>query len=912
MPRHSSTLVSAERIGIEVPEAVYSRLDALFDDIASVSAYDKISLQQLVNRERRILVAFRGYSISDMSPWLLRPVSSDPLIGNIIDSKSPYIVENTASHEHWKPEPGTADVRSWMGVPVILDGEIIALITLDHSTVGFYKDASIDTLVGLIQKAAYSIDRLFEELNSRRFVRNTENIGILLRTIGQQIASPQLLNAVVQEITLRLKCSHCTIFMAEREGPTTVLSPKATTNISSKPRYFQTNEGLVGDVFSKGVPRLSNDAQSEPEFSRSPIQTAQARAMILAPIRVDKNPTGVICAEKDSYGWFYQEDLLLLEAVGQQAGIAIQRSRDLIVFNKISERILALQATPGTGRNPAKRERDILKTIVDGAISLTNATTGVIYKVSRDGLAVLDRYCPPDFNHPNPRMDDPGALTRTAIKGAQPIPIRDTANDSRVSPELLPLYRSMIVVPLAIKDVRGSPRVIGVLFVDYKEFHEFSIFEQQLLTTLCDQAAIAITNAELLRKNADLALRSKRHVESRIALEHQLAKLHTASSADNPSEVFHRIGNGILELLGDDVTITIDPYDEKTDMFKRPPYEFGPLAGKLNISPRSEGGTGRYVIKHRSALFYKETRTLKPGRPEVREELRTLNIVSYAALPIIRTVHVYGVLYVNSQKPLKFEKETQQILQLYASHAAVAIEIAQLLDELTAANAVKERFFQDVTHELKKPLTMVRNDLAALTNGLYGPLSETQRARLQSADLNAADEEAILDNFIDFNRLQSQAAPYSPSSQMLADVIEKALVQVSSAIQQADAQVTTDIDRSLEFVFDGYMIRRVLMNILVNAIQYSKPPRYVWITARREGAVACVSIQNRGDDIPDSRLPTIFDRIGHRSRAAKRSDGGMGIGLSIAREFVRRHGGQISVANESGRGPKFSFTLPIS
>ena len=252
--------------------------------------------------------------------------------------------------------------------------------------------------------------------------------------------------------------------------------------------------------------------------------------------------------------------------MGQQAGIAIQRSLALTLLEDIAKNILTLTAV----------ER-ILEQVVLGAVDLVNATTGVIYLLDAAKRTVIQEFHPSDFNHETPRLDKPRGVTRTVIDTGRPVAVPDTsaATHVEVNPNLREIYKSMIAVPLKI-----NQNVIGVFFVDDVQTHFFTEMEESLLVTLASHAAIAIKKAEL---HEDLHKRIGRHEE----LEKQMEQLHglvRKGAVNLVDRVLDLVGASVRAMLGDEVSPTDQPAGSGYGRVRVPsgvPVRWGPGCAML-------------------------------------------------------------------------------------------------------------------------------------------------------------------------------------------------------------------------------------------------------------------------------------------------------------------------------------------
>jgi GAF domain-containing protein len=316
-----------------------------------------------------------------------------------------------------------------------------------------------------------------------------EIVNEVTQIISTKLSTRELFQTIVSQIAERLKCSHATLFLEQLEDGERLLVPQMTSGLYSEQimqRRFRPDEGLAGWVFRQGKSLVFPDVREDPRFAGATFERDLPRSMLLAPIKVGDQTIGVISADQDQLGWFSESDRLLVEALAQQVGIAIQRSIGLELLNDIGNQIISIQ-----------EEDRILQYIVSGAIKLTNTTSGVIYLIGDDGLSVVNKYqWPHDLDLPTPRLTNREGLTYAIVTKAKTIIIPDIDEAGREHFKLWKLdARSVIGVPLKLEQ-----KVIGVLYLHDKDPHHFTETELSLISSLANQAAIAIGNARLLEQ----------------------------------------------------------------------------------------------------------------------------------------------------------------------------------------------------------------------------------------------------------------------------------------------------------------------------------------------------------------------------------------------------------------------------
>jgi signal transduction histidine kinase len=233
--------------------------------------------------------------------------------------------------------------------------------------------------------------------------------------------------------------------------------------------------------------------------------------------------------------------------------------------------------------------------------------------------------------------------------------------------------------------------------------------------------------------------------------------------------------------------------------------------------------------------------------------------------------------------------------------------INALLERVERSSNAERRFAADAAHELRTPLAVLRS-------GIEVALGRDRAAAEYAEALRAALREAVAlcamaDELLTLTRLDQEATlerkPVDLRA-LTAEVVEA----IEPLAQSKHLALSTDLDGS-GFTVDGNPnhLRRVLINLLDNALKFTPENGEVAIALENGGGWATLRIADSGPGIAEADLPFVFDRF---FRGWSRAASGIGLGLSLCREIVRLHGGDIAAANRSGGGAQFVVTLPTS
>jgi len=235
----------------------------------------------------------------------------------------------------------------------------------------------------------------------------------------------------------------------------------------------------------------------------------------------------------------------------------------------------------------------------------------------------------------------------------------------------------------------------------------------------------------------------------------------------------------------------------------------------------------------------------------------------------------------------------------------LVVEAATLRRE---REALRENFAAIVSHELRSPLGAIQQNLFVLTKELQGVISEDQQRRLERMGVRIQDLLALVNRWlrgfsVDFSNLQESFQPV-----VMAVPVAKAVENAQTEAVRKAVDITAEADPAAVVLGDEGTLAEALLNIIGNAVKYSREGGRVRVIAVREGEKVVVSVADTGVGIPQADLPHIFDDF-YRGQAGESGPGGAGIGLGITRRIVEAHGGTIAATSEPGRGSTFSITL---
>ena len=236
----------------------------------------------------------------------------------------------------------------------------------------------------------------------------------------------------------------------------------------------------------------------------------------------------------------------------------------------------------------------------------------------------------------------------------------------------------------------------------------------------------------------------------------------------------------------------------------------------------------------------------------------------------------------------------------------------RVTERLAAIERNKTQFLNLASHELRGPLTVVRGYVSMLESGVLGELNDRGHKAVPVISAKVLEMNALIEQMIEAARLEDGRLMLRPAE---ADLCSLVSVAVDTARQVVDDKHQILFEcryRPVLVQVDAERIQTILGNLISNAIKYSPGGGAVSCEVATRGGVARVFVKDPGVGIAKEDLPILFTRFGRISTPQTDPLPGTGLGLYLARQIARLHGGEITVDSAPGRGSTFTLHLPES
>ncbi|QDT12141.1 hybrid sensor histidine kinase/response regulator [Planctomycetes bacterium K23_9] len=224
-------------------------------------------------------------------------------------------------------------------------------------------------------------------------------------------------------------------------------------------------------------------------------------------------------------------------------------------------------------------------------------------------------------------------------------------------------------------------------------------------------------------------------------------------------------------------------------------------------------------------------------------------------------------------------------------------------------------FVDNVSHEFRTPLTVVKEYISLVREGLAGPVNPKQQKMLSVAEDRADDLNTMVDDMLDISKLEAGMLGAWRKNCVMDDIAHRVRNSLTRKSRIKDVSLCWELPNGLPEVYcDAEKVGRVITNLATNAIKFCGNPGIVKIGARADfkKKEMIVWIHDNGPGIPPDKVTEIFSRFKQLGQSVRSSTKGFGLGLNIAKALVSLNFGEMDVTSEVGSGSVFTFTIPFA
>ncbi|MBN1287963.1 MAG: GAF domain-containing protein [Anaerolineae bacterium] len=700
------------------------------------------------------------------------------------------------------------------------------------------------------------LERLSAEREEKQAQARLAMLYEVSRLIGSSLDLGTVLEQVMDSVIKLTGAERGFVMLLDDDGE---LEFRVARNLDEEERAsgdFAVSRTISRRVVDQDGPILTTNAVEDPRFAhRHSVQLHNLRSIMAAPLRARGRPIGVVYVDnRIREGMFDPGELALLEALAHQAGVAIDNARLFATTDaKLQKHLEELHRLRLIDRRLSETlDLDARIAIaLEWAVRLTGARDAVL------GLR-------------NPA----GAFEMYARYGADDAACTFTegATWAPNHPLVAPLLAAAPFVTCILDDVwhlsvavRRERRIMGMIVLSKPE--PFDADAEELCTRLADRTAVAIESAEIHRRLVERSAHLEDEVRQRAA-ELAQAREHIAAIVDNSPDA--------ILLLGADGAVK-------------------------NVNPAF-----REMFGYSDALFEHWTELVEV---EYMERLRSAFNAAVAYGQASRVTFI-----ARRKDGTVFDAEAAMAAQARGDAAPDVVCSVRDISAMKAAERMKDAFVANVSHELRTPITSLK-----VYHELLARRPEKMAVYIEHLQRETERLHRLVEDVLYLSRLDRQQIPLDMMVLDCNELVCQYAADRAALAQERKITLTCDTNRALPPVAaDASLLGQVLGVILTNALNYTPPGGSVHVSlqsARFDGREwVGFEVADTGPGIPPDEMPRVFERFFRGQVARESMTPGIGLGLSIAKEIVTRHGGRIEAesAGVPGKGAVFRVWLPAA
>ncbi|MBN1177605.1 MAG: GAF domain-containing protein [Anaerolineae bacterium] len=662
-------------------------------------------------------------------------------------------------------------------------------------------------------------------------------------------------------------------------------------------------EGFVGVVWDKNTPLIVDDYASWEGRLHPPASGDYGfKALVGVPVHWSDEFMGVLVVSSQDAGVFASDEAELLEMFATQVATAIYNARLFEMEQKqrrLAEALVEAAATVST-----LDLEQVLDRILEQVEQVVAGDAFNVMLIEGDRAYVV-RYRGREKTtgqeyEPIVISDYPSLLKM--MESGKPVVISDvTVDRGWVAGQVRPWRRAYVAAP-----IRVGVATVGFLNVSGARVGQFDADDARWLEAFAYHAAIAVQNARLHQETV------RRLAQTQVLREAMVV----ASATLDFDTVLERTCKILSEEMDVDFVGVLLPE---------------PGGKWLSVHPSVVGyasSTGALRVPVGGSICGTVFRT---GEPVIIDDvLKEPNyygpvgdVRSELSVPLRIGNRVIGVLDVENQRPKAFTQDDLAFYAAIAGQLSIALENARLYEEvsrhagelgelvqrLRELDRLKSEFIQNVSHELRSPLALIRGYAELLDTGELGVVQEEQKTPIAIiARRSRMLSELVRDITL---LLEAEVNPPRPEPVRIDDLSQAAVEDFHVIGNQKHLTLEMHVAPNLPPVAGNPThLRRVLDNLLGNAIKFTPENGRVALGLQQAGNAVVMTVRDTGIGIPGDQLERIFDRFYQVDGSSKRRYGGVGLGLALVKEIVTLYGGSVTVESEVGVGSTFTVTLP--
>ncbi len=296
---------------------------------------------------------------------------------------------------------------------------------------------------------------------------------------------------------------------------------------------------------------------------------------------------------------------------------------------------------------------------------------------------------------------------------------------------------------------------------------------------------------------------------------------------------------------------------------------------------------------------------------EAQAIFQRMEIRSMICVPLVKEGRFAALLVMCDRLPRDWDVSDAWLLEQVAERTWLALENARTEAALHEADRRKDEFLATLAHELRNPLAPIRTAIEIVQR--IGSDDPRLRSSWEIVDRQVRHMTRLVDDLLDVARITRGKIRLRRQSIGLAQVVQDAVESARPYIEASGHVLEVTVEEEPITVHaDPTRLTQIFFNLLNNAAKFTPAGGHLWLSAKREGEFAVISVRDDGLGVAKEHLPQLFEMFAQVSPAIERSEQGLGIGLALVRGLIELHGGTVEALSDGpGKGSEFVVKLPL-
>lgn len=852
--------------------------------------------------------AARGQRQQEEQPWA---ALFGTLAGYAAGLGRHIIVEDVAAPQwantrmEWLPQ-----MRSGLIVPLLENRATIGLITITSEQLNAFTLAEAQELERLAPEIVLAVRNARAYSQAQQEIKNLDRLLRIGPLVFEPLRLQDTLQAIITQAVQALPdVDILTLYYKDEAQHTIQLAGVHGVLRSTGLAHTRTKDtNVVARVMAEKQIIIAPDARHEPRLAGRFVVQEQIASTVAVPLIAGEHTVGAMFVSYRKRHAFQEKEVHLINLFATYAAAAIDRAWQYEALARHQRQLEALREASAAIAFSLRVE-DILTTILKHAQTLTNAWYCTYQRLESEML-ILEQTAPPEKlaqlrQHPG-NFPITRGVTGRAVRERTPIYIANTADDpDYIPPEGSPSYAEFAI------PVMDSSTCLGVLNLELAE-PGLTKEMQSLMTTLADDAAIALRNARLYEQT-----------QRRAEIFDQLRRLSLDITSDlDLTRVLESVVLGAVDVLDADIaTIFVverPPAEKPLEILTEDTQYTGLMCDRGRVtradparSPKASGLAAHVFRTQRAAVIHNIA-----DEPLLRESqvMRERNICSLVCAPLRSGERVLGVLYVDHSRPHHFSDEDVQTIELFAAQAALAVQNAQRYRDLEHA---RDRAFATeavawmglIGSEWTHAINQKTFGFATYLKGLELLAQRLDTEAAEQLRLGLAGIQATADSIRQVPLTRAEGIREVKEPTRVDEVIEQLVRQWARAYPGIFLEFRLRCP-GVQVHIEPQWFKVALEKPVSNALRVLNGKGQLTLGSERVGDRVQITIHDTGPGLPEYAREHFLKQRVEKPAAADQT--GTGAGVLIARFILMNHNGSLELNySNAERGTELMMTLPV-